>query len=188
VTPETAEHLDKAREYLTKARNLLDVMHYNDEAGRAAYLAGFHAAQALISERTGRVAKTHDGVNSQFNLLTRDDPRIDDDLRGFLGRAYNLKAVADYETGPRSVVPLERVELALITVVRFVEVVAELLPQPAVNSRKEGVLATRGPTALFQRLESREISGRTSASSSAPMLHKYLCKVLCSARFHGCVR
>ena len=82
MTPETAEHLDKAREYLTRARNLLDVMHYNDEAGRAAYLAGFHAAQALISERTGRVAKTHDGVNSQFNLLTRDDPRIDDDLRG----------------------------------------------------------------------------------------------------------
>jgi uncharacterized protein (UPF0332 family) len=99
VTPETAEHLDKAREYLTKARNLLDVMHYNDEAGRAAYLAGFHAAQALISERTGRVAKTHDGVNSQFNLLTRDDARVDTELRSFLGRAYNLKAVADYRQG-----------------------------------------------------------------------------------------
>jgi uncharacterized protein (UPF0332 family) len=65
VTPEAAEHLDEAREYLTKARNLLDVMHYNDEAGRATYLAGFHAAQALISERTGRVAKTRDDVNSQ---------------------------------------------------------------------------------------------------------------------------
>jgi uncharacterized protein (UPF0332 family) len=127
VTPETAEHLDKAREYLTKARNLLDVMHYNDEAGRAAYLAGFHAAQALISERTGRVAKTHDGVNSQFNSLMRGDPRIDAELRGFLGRAYNLKAVAGYETGPGSVVPRERVEAALATAVRFVEVVAGLL-------------------------------------------------------------
>jgi hypothetical protein len=31
-------------------------VHYNDEAGRAAYLAGFHAAEALISERTGKVA------------------------------------------------------------------------------------------------------------------------------------
>jgi uncharacterized protein (UPF0332 family) len=97
VTPETAEHLEKAREYLMKARNLLDVMHYNDEAGRAAYLAGFHAAQALISERTGRVAKTHDGVSSQFNLLTRGDARLDTQLHGFLARAYNLKAVADYE-------------------------------------------------------------------------------------------
>ena len=39
MTPETSEHLDKAREYMGKARGLLDVMHYNDEAGRAAYLA-----------------------------------------------------------------------------------------------------------------------------------------------------
>jgi uncharacterized protein (UPF0332 family) len=54
VTPETKEHLDKAREYLTKARGLLDVLHYNDEAGRAAYLAALHAANALISERTAK--------------------------------------------------------------------------------------------------------------------------------------
>jgi len=33
VTPESVEHLDRAREHLTKARNLLDVMHYNDDAG-----------------------------------------------------------------------------------------------------------------------------------------------------------
>jgi uncharacterized protein (UPF0332 family) len=127
VTPEAAEHLDKAREYLVKARGLLDVMHYNDEAGRAAYLAGFHAAQALISERTGRVPKTHDGVNSQFGLLTRDLAAVAAELRNFLGRAYNLKAVADYETGPGSIVPRERVEAALATAIRFVDVVAELL-------------------------------------------------------------
>jgi uncharacterized protein (UPF0332 family) len=83
VAPETGEHLNKAREYLIKARGLLDVMHYNDEAGRAAYLAGFHAAQALISERTGKIAKTHEGVNSQFNLLTKGDPRVDSELRRF---------------------------------------------------------------------------------------------------------
>ena len=58
MTPETNEHFEKAREYLVKARNLLDVMRYNDEAGRAAYLAAFHAAQALISERTGKTANT----------------------------------------------------------------------------------------------------------------------------------
>ena len=61
----------KAREYLVKARALLDIVHFADEAGRAAYLAGFHAAEALISERPNKVAHTHDGVNSQFNLLTR---------------------------------------------------------------------------------------------------------------------
>jgi hypothetical protein len=35
MTPEAAEHLEKAREYLTKARNLIDVLHCNDEAGRS---------------------------------------------------------------------------------------------------------------------------------------------------------
>jgi hypothetical protein len=41
-------------------------MKYHDAAGRTAYLAGFHAAQALISERTGRTVKTHRGVNTAF--------------------------------------------------------------------------------------------------------------------------
>ena len=123
MSPETREHLDKAREYLTKARGLLDVMHYNDEAGRAAYLAGFHAAQALISERTGKIAKTHEGVNSQFNLLTKGNPAVDPELRRFLSLAYNLKAVADYEAGPGSIVPLERVEAAIVTATRFVDCV-----------------------------------------------------------------
>jgi len=127
VTPETGEHLAKARDYLSKARGLLDVMHYADEAGRAAYLAGFHAAQALISERTGKIAKTHEGVNSQFNLLTKGDPRVDAELRRFLSQAYNLKAVADYEAGPEAVIPKERAEAAIVTAIRFVDCVAMLL-------------------------------------------------------------
>ncbi len=127
MTPETNEHLDKAREYLVKARNLLDVMHYNDEAGRAAYLAAFHAAQALISERTGKTANTHEGVNSQFNLLTRGDERVDTELRRFLSHAYSLKAIADYETGPDAAVPPERVEAAIGTATRFLDCVAQVL-------------------------------------------------------------
>jgi uncharacterized protein (UPF0332 family) len=112
VKPEAAEHLDRAAEYLTKARSLLDVLHYNDEAGRAAYLAALHAAQALIFERTGHVARSHGGINSQFNLQTRGDRRVDAELRRFLPHAYDLKAVADYEAGPGSVVPLGRAEAA----------------------------------------------------------------------------
>ena len=128
MTPETKEHLDKAREYLTKARGLLDVLHYNDEAGRAAYLAALHAANALISERTGKIATSHGGVNSQFNLLTKDEPSIDHELRHFLPQAYKLKTVADYETGPGSIVPPERVEAAMATATRFVNCVAALIP------------------------------------------------------------
>ena len=66
MTPEAEGHPDKARQSLIKAGGLLDVMHYSDEAARAAYLAAFHAAQALISERTGRIAKSHSGVRSAF--------------------------------------------------------------------------------------------------------------------------
>jgi uncharacterized protein (UPF0332 family) len=127
VTPEAAGHLDKAREYLTKARALVDVLHYTDEAGRAAYLAGYHAAQGLIFERTGREARTHRGVNSQFNRLAKDDPRFDIDLRRFLAQAYDLKAVADYEFGPGSAVPLERVEAAIVAAARLVDCIAKLL-------------------------------------------------------------
>jgi uncharacterized protein (UPF0332 family) len=84
LTPEADGHLRKAREELAKARTMLERLGYGDEAGRLAYLAAFHAAQALIVERTSRAAKTHAGVHSQFHRLTRDDTRFDAGLRGFL--------------------------------------------------------------------------------------------------------
>jgi uncharacterized protein (UPF0332 family) len=127
VTPETREHLDKAHEHLTKARTILDLLHYADEAGRLAYLAAFHAAQALISERTARVAKTHAGVHSQFNLLTKDDNRVDAELRRFLSDAFDLKSVADYEVGPDAVVSPEEAEAAIATATRFINRIAEIL-------------------------------------------------------------
>ena len=101
MTPETREHLDKAREY--------------------------HAAQALISEKTGRIAKTHEGVNRQFHALTKGDPRVDAELRRFLSQAYTLKAVADYEAGVGANVPFERAEAALASAQRFVDCVAVML-------------------------------------------------------------
>lgn len=36
MKPETSEHLAKARDYLGKARRLLDIVQYNDEAGPGA--------------------------------------------------------------------------------------------------------------------------------------------------------
>jgi uncharacterized protein (UPF0332 family) len=102
-------------------------MRYYDAAGRTAYLAGFHAAQALISERTGRSAKTHRGVNTEFHRLVRNEARIDDELRGFLGFAYNLKAIADYETGPSSEVSPELGTEAVEVSKRFVDCIASLI-------------------------------------------------------------
>jgi uncharacterized protein (UPF0332 family) len=48
-------------------------------------MAGFHAAQALIFETSGRICKTHSGVNGEFHRLVKDDPRVDDQTRTFLG-------------------------------------------------------------------------------------------------------
>jgi uncharacterized protein (UPF0332 family) len=125
MKPESAGFLRKAREFLLKAKDALE--HWPDEAGRAAYLAAFHAAQALIFENTGNVAKTHSGVRGQFGRLTQNDPRCDADLRSFLGRAYNLKAIADYETGPGSEITAERAVWAIRIAQRFVDFVAGLL-------------------------------------------------------------
>jgi|SRR5208283_1904054 len=128
MKPETTAFLQKAREFLAKAQDLFDAHHWPDEAGRASYLAGFHAAQAFIFESTGKVAKSHKGVRTELARLVKDDPRFDNELRAFLGRTYNLKAIADYETGPGSQVSPERAREAIQTARRFLEGVESFLP------------------------------------------------------------
>ena len=68
-----------------------------EDAGRAAYLAAFHASQALIQERENRTLKTHRGVQSEFFKLIRDDASVPADLRGFVSPAYAFKTIADYD-------------------------------------------------------------------------------------------
>lgn len=125
MKPESAAFLRKARDFQGKARGMADT--WPDEAGRAAYLAGFHGAQALIFELTGSAPKTHGGVHAQFARLTRGDRQPDAELRGFLGRAYNLKAVADYETGSGIEITRDQAERAMRSAARFVDWVTALL-------------------------------------------------------------
>jgi uncharacterized protein (UPF0332 family) len=131
VTPETKEHLDKARECLARARIIL-AAGVGEDAGRDAYLAAFHATQAFILARLGKVTKTHRGVHAQLSKLTKGEPGLGE-LQRFLSQAYNLKAVADYELGPGAVVPLERARAAIDTAEQFVDHIAELLAKPPVN-------------------------------------------------------
>jgi uncharacterized protein (UPF0332 family) len=119
VTPETGYFLAKAHKLIAEADAMLKIG-LNDAAGRTGYLAGFHAAQALISEATGRTIKTHKGVHSEFHRLTKDDPRLDAQLRAFLSKTYNLKAIADYETGPGAEISAERATIAVEQARRFV--------------------------------------------------------------------
>jgi uncharacterized protein (UPF0332 family) len=75
VTPETGEHLDKARECLARAKIILGAG-VGEDAGRDAYLASFHAAQALILARSGKIVKTHRGVHRVFSQLAKNEPEL----------------------------------------------------------------------------------------------------------------
>jgi uncharacterized protein (UPF0332 family) len=100
----------------------------DEPAGRTAYMAALHAAQALIFENTDKVVSSHKGVQSEFWLLTKDEPRVDDELRAFLSRAYRFKRIADYETGPGSHISAEAARTVIATAHRLVDCVAALIP------------------------------------------------------------
>jgi len=127
LTPQAAGFAAKASRLLVEADTMLSVA-LNEAAGRTAYLAGFHVAQAFIFERIGKVLKTHNGVQAEFLRLTKDDARIDSKLRLFLSRTYNLKAIADYETGPGAEISAARAAEAVESGKQFVVHVIGLIP------------------------------------------------------------
>jgi uncharacterized protein (UPF0332 family) len=98
-----------------------------DEAGRAAYLAAFHAAHALIFERTGKTPKTHQGVRTQFGALAHAEQKIDISLRRFLTDGYDLKSAADYGIGDDGIVSADDAYEAIETSTRFVDCIHTLL-------------------------------------------------------------
>ena len=137
MKPQASAFLDKARELLDRADAMLGIG-LNEDAGRAAYLAGLHAAQAFIFESTGRVFGKHSGVQREFARLVKSESSIDPELRAVLSRTYNLKAVADYETGPGSKISAESARAALQAARRFVERVIALVPPNDHMSRAPG--------------------------------------------------
>ncbi|MCW5700447.1 MAG: HEPN domain-containing protein [Rhodospirillales bacterium] len=104
------------------ARAELDLKHsrsiaaigISDIAAREAYMAVFHAAQALVFERTGKTPKTHSGVRHVFGQIVVKE-KLDEQLGRFLSRAYEYKTIADYDLtkriAPGDVAPIvERAE------------------------------------------------------------------------------
>lgn len=96
---ETIAILAKSEELLKRAGNLFS-QDFAEKSGRAACMAGFHAAQACIFELSGQIAKTHSGMQAQFAFLVKDEKDFNQSLRGFLDRAYALKSICDYEIDP----------------------------------------------------------------------------------------
>ena len=127
MSPEVADCLNRARSHLEKARNFLNVLHYSDEAARAAYLAGFNAAQAFVFTRRGRIAKTHRGLRSAFAELARNEPHLDPSFTQFLAEAYTSKEQADYGGGNAAPVTEDEAQQMIETTARFIDVMADIL-------------------------------------------------------------
>jgi uncharacterized protein (UPF0332 family) len=128
VKPEVADYLTKARNVLDGARVIADAG-VPEVAAREAYIAAFHAAEAFIFDHTGKAAKTHRGVRSQFNQLGRDEPGIGNDLTTFLAEGYRLKTIADHEVGPEAgTISAVEARAAIDTAARFIDTLAALLP------------------------------------------------------------
>jgi uncharacterized protein (UPF0332 family) len=126
MTPEARQYLAAARQHLSDACTIAaaSIPHV---AGREAYLAGYHAAEAFIHERTGKGAKTHAGLRSEFARLAKDDPRIDREFVAFLAKAYELKSIADYGVGPTTSITAVDAAAAIETADRFISCIAELI-------------------------------------------------------------
>ena len=132
MTPQAERFLQNAADHLQRGQTMVAIG-LNDDAGRAAYLAAFHAAQAFIFERTGKVFKSHKSVNIEFLRLTKDDQRFTPEQRGFLSRAYDFKAIADYDSGPLGEVLSQQAVDALEFAREFLATVRHVLTPPTPN-------------------------------------------------------
>jgi uncharacterized protein (UPF0332 family) len=90
VTPEAADYLDKARDNVGDARKIAAIG-LAKVAARGAYYAAFHAAEAFIVERNGKIAKTHSGLRSEFARLARKTPEIDKAFSIFLAKPTSTR-------------------------------------------------------------------------------------------------
>ena len=65
-------------------------------------------------------------MQSEFARLAKLEPAIETGLRAFLGRAFNLKTIADYGTGPASSVGRSRAAEAIEAARGFVAAIESL--------------------------------------------------------------
>ncbi|MFZ1109604.1 MAG: HEPN domain-containing protein [Rhodomicrobium sp.] len=126
MTPEAKDYLDKARDHLDEARKIAGIG-VARAAARSAYYAAFHTAEAFIVERTGKIAKTHSGVRSEFARLAKDTPEIGKNFPTFLAQAYKYKEIADYGVGRGATVTMAEANEAIAAATRFIDYMASLL-------------------------------------------------------------
>ena len=121
-------YLAKAKACLKEATAVAEIA-FNEAAGRAAHPAAYHAAQALILARFGKIVKTHWGARSEFARLAREDAALGRGLTSFLARTYNLKVAADYEVGPSVTLTSSEAAEAIAGADKFVAAIERVLAE-----------------------------------------------------------
>ena len=129
MKPQTSAYPDSADEAIRDAKKILAI-NIPRQAARLAYYAQFHAAQALIFERTDKVAKTHRGVDKEFHRLALAEPTFTFGLAATLSAAYHFKEFADYETGPAGAVTVADAGQAIAAAEHFVTLVRRAITPP----------------------------------------------------------
>jgi uncharacterized protein (UPF0332 family) len=126
MKPQAVAYLASAEEALAEAKQILAI-NIPRQAARLAYYAQFRAAQALIFERTDKIAKTHKGVQTFFHRLIKQETDIDRRLAGDLSASYHFKEAADYETGTAGAISSVDAAEAIRTAEHFVAVIRTVL-------------------------------------------------------------
>lgn len=140
MNPAATRLLKKAQKLLANATIGLSVG-LNEDAGRNAYLAGYAAARAFLYVKEGKLFKTHNGLQSEFSRVVKDDPRFDKEMRGFLSKTYNLKHIADYEDGPEAGISAERAAAAIEKGKRFISCCEIAISSPRNGKNKKPTAA-----------------------------------------------
>ena len=126
MKPETRKYLAKARSDLADARKIAGIG-LAKVAARSAYFAVFHAAEGFIFERSGKAAKTHSGVRSEFARLARAAPGIDRSFSTFLAEAYKYKDISDYRVDESDDVTMDEANAAIASAERHLSGIASFL-------------------------------------------------------------
>lgn len=88
-------YLDKAKEKLSVATELLNAAHYDDAVSRA-YYSVFHAAQAVLLTE-GLTASTHQGLVNLFGLHLVKTGKFDKKFGKYLANLKDDRENGDYE-------------------------------------------------------------------------------------------
>jgi uncharacterized protein (UPF0332 family) len=126
LTPESRAWLNKAHSDLDEAAKIAAIG-LARAAARSACFAAFHAAQALIVERSGKTAKTHSGVRAKFAEIARSESQLDRTFSTFLAQSYKYKEIGDYGIGPEAAITSADAADAIARATRFVEGIEKLL-------------------------------------------------------------